>query len=138
MATFQFSTRRVELEFPGGVKYELPLTEEIQQKVRAAAKKLLDETNALKGAQGGEEDFDTLCDITMDAIDEILGEGSADQIMEAKEDYSFLDCADVFKFITDEIGAEFRKITASYNTAPRQIAVVSHGGGNRRSRRRRK
>lgn len=137
MAEFQFSTRRVELDFPGGVKYELPLNEELQQKVRAAAKKLLDETNAIKGRQGSEEDFDALCDITLDAIDEILGEGSADKIMAAKEDYSFLDCADVFKFITDEIGAEFQKITAGYQPAVRQT-VVAPQGGNRRSRRRRR
>lgn len=137
MAEFQFSTRRVELDFPGGVKYELPLNEELQQKVRAAAKKLLDETNAIKGRQGSEEDFDALCNITLDAIDEILGEGSADKIMAAKEDYSFLDCADVFKFITDEIGAEFQKITAGYQPAVRQT-VVAPQGGNRRSRRRRR
>lgn len=137
MAEFQFSTRRVELDFPGGIKYELPLNEELQQKVRAAAKKLLDETNAIKGRQGSEEDFDALCDITMDAIDEILGEGSADKIMAAKEDYSFMDCADVFKFITDEIGVEFQKITASYQSAARQTVAVPQGG-NRRSRRRRK
>lgn len=137
MAEFQFSTRRVELDFPGGVKYELPLNEELQQKVRAAAKKLLDETNAIKGRQGSEEDFDALCDITLDAIDEILGEGSADKIMAAKEDYSFLDCADVFKFITDEIGAELQKITAGYQPAVRQT-VAAPQGGNRRSRRRRR
>lgn len=137
MAEFQFSTRRVELDFPGGVKYELPLNEELQQKVRAAAKKLLDETNAIKGRQGSEENFDALCDITLDAIDEILGEGSADKIMAAKEDYSFLDCADVFKFITDEIGAEFQKITAGYQPAVRQPVAVPQGG-NRRSRRRRR
>lgn len=107
MATFQFTSRRVDLDFPGGIKHSLPLTEEMRHKVEAASKELLDKTSALRGKAGTEEDMETLCDYTLDAVDAILGEGAAEQIMENNPDYSFLDCCDLFKFVTGEFNAAF-------------------------------
>lgn len=141
MATFQFSSHQVELEFPGGIKYVLPLTEELQQKVRGSAQKLLTASQALKGAQGTAADMEELCDITMDAIDDILGEGCADEILGMKEGYSFLDCADVFKFITDEISGAFQKTAAGYNAksqGKQPVAMVPQNRAQRRHRRRNK
>lgn len=141
MATFQFSSHQVDLEFPGGLKYTLPLTDELQQKVRDSAQKLLAASQALKGAQGTAEDMEELCDITMDAIDDILGEGCADEILGMKEGYSFLDCADVFKFITDEISGAFQKTATGYNAKPQgkqPVAMVPQNRAQRRHRRRNK
>lgn len=135
MTTFQFSSHQVDLEFPGGLKYTLPLTDELQQKVRDSAQKLLEASQALKGAQGTAEDMEELCDITMDAIDDILGEGRADEILGMKENYSFLDCADVFKFITDEITGAIQKTAASYNPKPQGKQPVVLAPQNRAQRR---
>lgn len=139
MAAFQFSSHRVDLEFPGGLKYTLPITDELQQKVRDSAQKLLTASQALKGAQGTAEDMEALCDITMDAIDDIMGDGCADEILSMKDDYSFLDCADVFKFITDEINSAFQKTAARYSPEPlgkKPAAAVANSPANRRRRRR--
>lgn len=111
MAVFQFTSRRVELDFPGGIKHSLPLNEEMLHKVKSASKELLDKTSALRGKGGTEEDLETLCDYTLDAVDAILGEDAAAQIMESKKDYSYLDCLDLFKFVTDEFNAAFTQQT---------------------------
>lgn len=114
MATFQFASRQVELEFPGGIKHTLPLTEEMRQTVESAAKELKDKASALRGRAGTSEDMDELCDCMLDAVDAILGDGAADQIMEIKGDYSFLDCSDLFKFVTEEFTSAFiREATAA-------------------------
>ena len=107
MATFQFTSRRVDLDFPGGIKHTLPLTEEMRHTVEVASKELLDKTSALRGKAGTEEDMETLCDYTLDAVDAILGEGAAEQIMESNPNYSFLDCCDLFKFVTSEFNTAF-------------------------------
>lgn len=107
MAVFQFTSRRVELEFPGGIKHSLPLNEEMRQKVETASKELLDKTNALRGKGGTAENLEALCDYTLDAVDAILGEDAAAQIMESQKDYSYLDCLDLFKFVTGEFNSAF-------------------------------
>lgn len=138
MATFQFSSHRVELEFPGGIKCVLPLTEETQEKVKQAAKELLAKSKALKGAEGTAEDMDALCDYTLDAVDSILGEGMADQIMAAKEDYTFLDCADLFKFVTEEFNKAFIATVNSYKGSKPQAKPNAAPPVNRAQRRRRR
>lgn len=107
MATFQFSSRRVDLDFPGGIKHSLPLTEEMRKTVETASKEMLEKTKALRGRAGTSEDLEELCDITLDAVDAILGEGASEQIMESNPKYSFLDCCDLFKFVTDEFNTAF-------------------------------
>ena len=107
MAVFQFTSRRVELDFPGGIKHSLPLNEEMRQKVETASRELLKKTGELRGKGGTAEHLEALCDYTLDAVDEILGEGASEQIMAEKEDYSFLDCCDLFRFVTGEFNAAF-------------------------------
>lgn len=107
MAVFQFTSRRVELDFPGDIHCTLPLTEDMLRRVETAAKGLRDNSATLKGKKGTAEDLEALCDFTLDAVNIILGEGMAEKIMESKEDYTFMDCADLFKFITDEFNAAY-------------------------------
>lgn len=107
MAVFQFTSRRVELEFPGGIKHSLPLNEEMRQKVETASKELVEKTKELRGRPGTAEDLETLCDYTLDAVDAILGDGASEEIMRNREDYSFLDCCDLFKFVTSEFNTAF-------------------------------
>lgn len=116
MATFQFSTRQIELDFCGEIKLSVPLTDDIQSKVQESARSLLTATQALKNAP--ERDLGALCDLVMDAIDDILGDGTADQILALKGDYTFWDAADVFKYITDEINAAFHNLADKYASAP--------------------
>ena len=107
MAVFQFTSRRVELDFPGGIKHSLPLNEDVRKKIETASKELVERTKALRGKPGTAEDLESLCDYTLDAVDAILGEGASEQIMEHKPDYDFLDCCDLFKFVTSEFNAAF-------------------------------
>lgn len=115
MATFQFSSRRVDLEFPGGIKHSLPLTEEMRQRIESAAKDLLEKSSALRGKAGTAEDLEMLCDYTLDAVDAILGDGAADKIMESKGDYSILDCTDLFKFVTEQFNGAFIQAAHAVN-----------------------
>ena len=104
MAMFQFSARQVELNFCDQIKCTVPLTDEVQKKV--------------KDSDNKEHTLDDLCDSVMDAIDEILGEGMSDQILGMKEGYTFWDACDVFKYITDEINTAMRGVAASYASKP--------------------
>lgn len=147
MAVFQFNSRRVELEFPGGIKHALPLNEEMRQKVETASKELVEKTKELRGRPGTAEDLETLCDYTLDAVDAILGEGASEEIMRNREDYSFLDCCDLFKFVTGEFNAAFiREANAAKakngNSAPgnqnRTSTIPAPNRAQRRRRRRNK
>lgn len=120
MAMFQFSARQVELNFCGQIKCSVPLTDEVQKKVQGAAKELLRVSREAKTADGVKKTLDDLCDSVMDAIDEILGEGMSDQILELKGEYTFWDACDVFKYITDEINGAMRNLAASYASSPAQ------------------
>ncbi len=87
MATFQFSEHQaVELDFCGELKFSLPLDDDTQDKLKKASKYLQDKS---KGT--GIQSLSELCDCVMYAIDDVLGEGVADQIAALKPDFGFWD-----------------------------------------------
>lgn len=115
MATFQFRSQSVTLDFCGQVQFDVPLTDEVQKKVQDSAQTLLTIAKQAKASGDTTEDLRDLCDAVMDAVDDILGEGSADKIMAVKPDYTFWDACDVFKYVTDEIAAGFKARAVAYN-----------------------
>lgn len=139
MATFQFVDRRVELEFPGDIKCSLPLTEDMRDKIKTTAESLAKQTKEMKGRQGTQDDFDELCDITLDAVASILGEEATDAIIAQKENYSFLDCADLFQFVVNEFTKEYIRVTQSYSNQSKNTVqnVAPHANRAQRRHRRR-
>lgn len=135
MAMFQFSARQVELNFCDQIKCSVPLTDEVQKKVQDAAKELLRVSREAKTADGVKKTLDDLCDSVMDAIDEILGEGMSDRILELKGEYTFWDACDVFKYITDEINGAMRNLAASYASGSAQTAPMPVNRAQRRAKR---
>lgn len=130
MAVFQFHSQSVELNFCDQVKFDVPLTDEVQKAVQNSAQTLLTVSQQAKASGDAAKDLDALCDSVMDAIDGILGEGAADKIMALKPGYTFWDACDAFKYITDEINAGFRARAESYkSSAPTGVP------GNRAARR---
>lgn len=136
MATFQFVDRRVELEFPGDIKCSLPLTEDMRDKIKTTAESLAKQTKEMKGRQGTQDDFDELCDITLDAVASILGEEVTDSIISQKEEYTFFDCADLFKFVVDEFTKEYIRVTQSYGKPNSKPAVQNAAPPTNRAQRR--
>lgn len=134
MAMFQFSARQVELNFCDQIKCSVPLTDEVQKKVQDAAKELLRVSREAKTADGVKKTLDDLCDSVMDAIDEILGEGMSDRILELKGEYTFWDACDVFKYITDEINGAMRNLAASYAPSSAQASPMPVNRAQRRAK----
>lgn len=112
MATFQFSERQaVELDFCGKLKFSLPLDDDTQDKLKKASKYLQDKSN---GADI--QSLSELCDCVMDAIDDVLGKGVADQIAALNPDFGFWDALDVVQYISREYNAAKGKLVERFQS----------------------
>ena len=121
MATFQFSERQaVKLDFCGELKFRLPLDDSTQDKLKKASKYLQDKS------EGSDiQSLSELCDCVMDAIDDVLGEGAADQIAALKPDFGFWDALDVVQYISREYNAAKEKLVERFQSQ-RPQAVPSN------------
>lgn len=126
MATFQFSERQaVELDFCGELKFSLPLDDSTQDKLKKASKYLQDKS------EGSDiQSLSELCDCVMDAIDDVLGEGAADQIAALKPDFGFWDALDVVQYISREYNAAKEKLVERFQSQ-RPQAVPSNRAQHR-------
>ncbi len=121
MATFQFSEHQaVELDFCGELKFSLPMDDDTQDKLKKASKYLQDKS---EGADV--QSLSDLCDCVMDAIDDVLGEGVADQIAALKPDFGFWDALDVVQYISREYNAAKGKLVERFQSQ-RPQAVPSN------------
>lgn len=121
MATFQFSDHSVHLDFCGELKYDLPLDQETTSQLRKAGKKMQSGARALQGKDEAPEVLEMLCDQVMDAIDEVLGDGAADQIAALKPDFGVWDALETFQYISDEFNKAAMERAARFTkskTAP--------------------
>lgn len=125
MATFQFSDHSVHLDFCGELKYSLPLDQETAGRLRAVGKKMQADAQAVQGKDDTPEALERLCDSVMDAIDEVLGEGAADQIAALKPDFGFWDALEVFQYISDEFNRATTERAAQF-TKSRPAPVPSN------------
>lgn len=107
MATFRPNEKQrvCELNFNDEFFYKIPLTEktarnfaEICERNKVALEKL---------AKDDPEAFDKAYDMSLDAIDELLGEGAADDIMSLYDDPGLLEVAEVINFIASEYKAAY-------------------------------
>lgn len=117
MAVFKPSQAVCELNFNDKYFYTLPLHEDTADKIDRAIRKM--EGLAPKDRQGINEAYNAALDI----IDEIVGEGSADDIMTLFENPGTLEVWQVIYYILDEwktaYNAELAKIKGNAPQLPR-------------------
>ena len=125
MAEFVYKNYSCELKF-GEYVFDLPLNEQTAELMEKAFYKKITEqkpTNA--------EEINRAFDELMDSIDEVLGEGAADKVMERYKHPGLLEVMGVIKFILDEFNAHYKEAVEDMKkTAP--VAVPT----NREQRRR--
>ena len=134
MSTFQFAKRSVSLDFFGKLNFELPLNEELRNRVREAAQTAQQEADALKGSEMPEnEKMEALADIMLDAVDVVLGEGTADRIIDAHgSDIAVWDAIDLFRYVTTEIGNAFAEVNNSLAATAKPAAPAPANRAQRR------
>lgn len=126
--------RVCELNFDEKFFYEIPLNEKMAQKLADICEK---NKNALeKLATDDSKAFDKAFDMCLDAIDELLGDGAADDIMSTyKREPGFIDIAKVINYIASEYkqayNAEFDKLKATGELPGENRAARRARRGNR-------
>jgi uncharacterized membrane protein YkoI len=106
MASFEFDSRKIELEICGA-KYEvkidnntLELCKDIQKKAGEMAKKTSINENAVSD--------NAVCDFMIESIDKILGKDSATKIFMGRKK-NYLDASHLLNFILRELTIEITK-----------------------------
>ena len=117
MSTFRPNQRgRVcVLNFDDKYTFELPLHEETSRKLAKIAEKQIENTKRINLED--ENALDAIFNTSLDAIDEILGEGAGDQIMSIYEKPSLFDVADVITYISETYSEEYKKALDGHKKA---------------------
>lgn len=107
MATFRPNEKQrvCELNFDDEFFYKIPLTEKTAQKFAAICER--NKTALEKMATDDPEAFDKAYDMCLDVIDELLGEGAAEDIMSLYKEPGFFEVAEVINFIATEYKAAY-------------------------------
>ena len=107
MATFRpnENKRVCKLNFDEKFFYEIPLNEKTAKKFADICDRNMKALEKL--ATDDPEAFDKAFDMCLDAIDELLGEGAADDVMGLYEDPGFIEVADVINYIASEYKAAY-------------------------------
>lgn len=117
MAIFRPNTkgRVCVLNFDEKVKFELSLHEDTARKVGEIAQKQADMLEKLD--QTDPTALDKAYDITLDALDDLLGENAGAQIMGIYEKPSIFDVADVVTYIGNEYKAAYAELLNNHKQA---------------------
>lgn len=97
-----------KLNFDDKFFYELPLHEDTNLRVANIANEQL---KALKELEDNatQETYNKVYNISLDALDDMLGEGAGAQIMSLYEKPSLFDIGDIIHYITKEYGEAYNK-----------------------------
>ncbi len=125
MAEFIYKDCSCELKF-GEFKYNLPLNEQTADLLdKAFSNKVLPETFV------GIEDIDEFYNNVMDAIDKVLGEGAADNIMSRFKHAGAIEALSVVNYITTEFNtqyaAEFEELKKTAHLPNRETRRANKG-----------
>lgn len=101
MAVFRPSNKTCELNFDDKFVYNLPLHEDVADKIGNAAEKL--KSHPMKN----KSDIDGTYNTALDVLDEILGEGEAENVMSIYEKPGTLEAIEVVMFIVNQYKAEY-------------------------------
>lgn len=128
MAEFIYKDYSCKLTFGGNV-FELPLNEQTADKISKAFDNKLITPN-----MSSIEDINAFYDSVMDAIDDVLGEGSADAIMSRFAHPGTMELLSVVNFITGEWNTQYSaSVEEMKKTA--QLPSVTPNRETRRARR---
>lgn len=100
--------RVCKLNFDDQFFYELPLHENTARNIAEICDK---QRKALESIQADDPTaFDKAYNTSLDALDEILGEGAGADVMSIYDDPSLFDVAEVVNYITDEFKAAYASL----------------------------
>ena len=110
MSTFRprQEQRVCKLNFDDKFFYELPLHENTARRISEICDKQIEKCQGL--SVNDPKAFDEAYNSSLDALDEILGEGAGEDVMSVFDDPSLFDVADVINYIA----GEFREAYAGY------------------------
>jgi hypothetical protein len=117
MSTFRprQEKRVCKLNFDDKFFYELPLHE---NQARDMAKLAEAQINALGKIKSDDPDaFDKAYNLSLDALDELLGEGAGADIMSIYDNPSVFDLAEVITYISNEFKAAYGEYLSSQKAA---------------------
>lgn len=101
-----------KLNFDNKFTYELPLHEDFTRKLAKTAEK---QQNALlQYVNGTDDDFKTIYNMSLDALDELLGEGAGADIMSLYENPGLYDVAAVINYIATEYKEAYSALLNQY------------------------
>ena len=124
MATFRPKKGRVcELNFDDKYTYTLSLHEQESSRIANIADNVKRTLDSLTNTSGAE---DEAYNKSLDAIDEILGEGASGEIMSLYDNPGLLDVADVILYITQEYKTAYEANLKAYK-AQGAIPPVARG-----------
>lgn len=129
MAEFIYKDYECKLKF-GEFEYNLPLNEQMLGQIgKAFGDKVL--PHKFEGL----EDMDAFYNNVMDAIDEVLGEGAAENIMSRFAHAGALEIMGVVNYITSEFNAqyeaEFNEMKKTAHIPNRETRRANNKGGRR-------
>lgn len=129
MAEFIYKDYSCKLTF-GAFEYELPLNEQTADKIEKAFSDKM-----LPPKFEGIEDIDAFYNKVMDAIDEVLGEGAADNIMSRFKHAGAMEVLSVVNYITSEwnaqYAAEFEEMKKTAHIPNRETRRTASKGARR-------
>lgn len=111
-----------KLNFDNKFTYELPLHEDFTRKVAQIAEK---QQKALQNLlNGNEEEFKTAYNMSLDALDELVGEGAGADIMSIFENPGLYEVASVINYIANEYKEAYSELLNKYKAQGKAPAAT--------------
>lgn len=117
MSTFRPNTkgRVCTLNFDDKFIFEIPLHEDTARSIAKIAEKQIEKVQRINPED--ENAVDLIYDSSLDAIDEVLGEGAGAKIMSIYERPSLFDVAEVITYISETYSEEYKKLLDAHKKA---------------------
>lgn len=115
-----------KLNFDDKFTYELPLHEDFIRKLAKEADK--QQKALIELSSGGENDYTTAYNMSLDALDELLGEGAGADIMSIYENPGLYDVAAVINYISQEYKEAYASLLNKYKSQGKAPAVSAPRG----------
>lgn len=111
-----------KLNFDDRFIYELPLNEDFTRNLAEIADK---QQNILKGfVNGNADDLKTVYNMSLDALDELLGEGAGADIMSIYENPGLFEVAAVINYIAEEYKEAYTVLLNKYKAQGKAPAAT--------------
>lgn len=117
MATFRPNANKniCELNFDDKFKYNLVINEDTAEKMAKIAEKQIEALKNINGDSG--EVFKKAYNISLDALDELLGENAGAEIMSLYENPGLFEVAEVVNYINEEYSKAYEETLNKYKAS---------------------